>query len=243
LFDRGSFELQKQNDLQNIRSDKSLQSHALEIISETASHNYAYSWSWMGLPIIQMPEDIVLIQELIWELEPDLIVETGVAWGGGLALYSSILELVGHGEVIGIDITIPSHNKEAIMKTKFSDRIILIEGSSTDLNVFNEVANRASKNAKVLVILDSNHSHDHVLAELKLWSPLVRKGSYIIVSDTIVEHIPTQKHRIRPWGHGNNPATALEAFLESNKRFSNKNSFSDRALLSFNPGGYLIATD
>jgi cephalosporin hydroxylase len=196
----------------------------------------------MDLPIIQMPEDIVLTQELLWKLKPDYVIELGIAWGGSLAMYAAFMELSGKGQVIGIDITIPKHNAEAIMSCPVSSRISLIEGSSIDKDLFKRVASKIPKNSTVMMVLDSNHTHEHVYEELNLWSPLVQAGSYIIVSDTIVEHIPAQEHRPRPWGPGNNPYTAVIKFLDENPRFTSKNSYSDRAIASFNPAGYIQAS-
>jgi cephalosporin hydroxylase len=193
----------------------------------------------MGLPIIQMPEDIALTQEIMWETKPDFVIEAGIAWGGSLALYAAFQELQGFGQVIGIDVTIPAHNREAIMSTPVSHRISLIEGSSSDPDVFDKISSQIPTGSNVLLVLDSNHTHDHVLAELKLWSPLLQNGNFIIVSDTIVEVIPEQKHRPRPWGPGNNPMTGMQEFLKSNDGFTSSNVYSDRAIVSFNPSGYL----
>jgi cephalosporin hydroxylase len=197
----------------------------------------------MGLPIIQMPEDIVLTQEILWETKPDVIIEAGIAWGGSLAMYAGFQQLQGFGQTFGIDVTIPDHNREAILGIPVADRITLIEGSSTDPSVFAKVANEIIADANVMLILDSNHTHAHVLDELNLWSPILKKGNYIIVSDTIVEKIPAQTHRPRPWGPGNNPMTGMQEFLENNSRFTFDNVFSRRAINSFNPNGYLLCTE
>ena len=197
----------------------------------------------MGLPIIQMPEDIVLTQEILWETKPDVIIEAGIAWGGSLAMYAGFQQLQGFGQTFGIDVTIPDHNREAILGIPVADRITLIEGSSTDPSVFAKVANEIIADANVMLILDSNHTHAHVLDELNLWSPILKKGNYIIVSDTIVEKIPAQTHRPRPWGPGNNPMTGMQEFLENNSRFTFDNVYSRRAINSFNPNGYLLCTE
>lgn len=241
MFERKKFDREKIDSISEARADGKLIQKGLDFVEYSDKHRYGYNWTWMDLPIIQMPEDIVLTQELLWELKPDFVIELGIAWGGSLAMYAAFMELSGKGQVIGIDITIPKHNAEAIMSCPVSSRISLIEGSSIDKSLFDNVAARIPKGSKVMMVLDSNHTHEHVYKELTLWSPLVHADSYIIVSDTIVEHIPAQDHRPRPWGPGNNPGTAAIKFLSENPRFTSENSYSDRAIASFNPAGYLKA--
>ena len=243
MFDREKFEVEKAEEIQNALKDSELIRKGRDFIIHSDRYKYGYYWTWMGLPIIQMPEDIVLTQEIMWETKPDYVIEAGIAWGGSLALYASFQELQGFGKVIGIDVTIPNHNKQAILNTPVSHRITLVEGSSSDPDIFREISSQIPKGSNILLVLDSNHTHDHVLAELKLWSPLLQKGNYIIVSDTIVEFIPEQSHRVRPWGHGNNPMTAVQEFLQIDNRFSSNNHYSERAFTSFNPSGYLVRKD
>lgn len=242
MFDRNEFEKEKALDIKNAQSDPEFLRKGRDFLIHGDYYKYGYYWNWLGLPIIQMPEDIVLTQEILWETKPDFVIEAGIAWGGSLAMYAAFQELQGFGHVFGIDVTIPEHNFEAIMNTQVSNRITLIEASSSDPKTFEKVRNQIPFGSNVLLVLDSNHTHDHVLAELRLWSPLLQKGNYIIVSDTIVEYIPEQKHRPRPWGPGNNPMTGMQHFLSENDRFSTSNSFSDRTFASFNPSGYLICT-
>jgi cephalosporin hydroxylase len=242
MFDRQSFESEKTASIAGAKADVELVRKGLDFVAHSDKHKYGYNWTWMDLPIIQMPEDIVLTQEMLWEIQPDYVIELGIAWGGSLAMYAAFMELAGKGQVIGIDITIPKHNYEAIMACPVSSRITLIEGSSIDQNIFEKIAAQIPAGSKVMMVLDSNHTHEHVYQELNLWSPLVTSGNYIIVSDTIVEHIPTQDHRPRPWGPGNNPGTAAQKFLIENSRFTSSNKYSDRAIASFNPAGYLVAT-
>jgi len=239
VFDRAEFEKEKSEDIEKALSDPELLQKGRDFLIHSDKYKYGYFWTWMGLPIIQMPEDIVLTQEILWETRPDFVIEAGVAWGGSLAMYAAFQELQGFGHVIGIDVTIPEHNREAIMSVPVSHRITLIEGSSTDPKIFQKVADQIPAGSNILLILDSNHTHQHVLEELKLWSPLLQKGNFIVVSDTIVEVIPTQTHRPRQWGHGNNPMTGMLEFLLTNDRFSADNSFSHRTYASFNPSGYL----
>jgi len=241
MFDRKSFESEKLASIAGARADSELLRKGLDFVAHSDKHKYGYNWTWMDLPIIQMPEDIVLTQEMLWEVKPDFVIELGIAWGGSLAMYAAFMELAGKGQVIGIDITIPKHNYDAIMACPVSSRITLIEGSSIDSSIFEKVKAQIPTGSRVMMVMDSNHTHDHVYQELKLWSPLVEAGNYIIVSDTIVEHIPTQDHRPRPWGPGNNPGTAAIKFLEENTRFTSSNKYSDRAIASFNPSGYLLA--
>lgn len=239
MFDRAAFEIEKAQEIKKALGDPELLLKGRDFLIHSDRYKYGYYWTWMGLPIIQMPEDIVLTQEIMWETKPDFVIEAGIAWGGSLALYAAFQEIQGFGKVIGIDVTIPIHNREAILSTPVSHRISLVEGSSTDPKIYDQIVAQIPHNSNILLVLDSNHTHENVLAELKLWSPLLQKGNYIIVSDTIVEEIPEQKHRPRPWGPGNNPMTAMREFLKSNDRFTFANNYSDRAFTSFNPSGYL----
>jgi len=239
VFDREAFEIERAKELDNALADKDLIKLGRDFLARADTHKYGYYWNWMGLPILQMPEDIALTQEILWETKPDFVIEAGIAWGGSLAMYAAFQELQGFGRVIGIDVTIPDHNREAIMSVPVSHRIELIQGSSIDSEVFNVISSKIPAGSNILLVLDSNHTHEQVLAELKLWSPLLQKGNYIIVSDTIVEVIPTQTHRPRPWGHGNNPMTGMLEFLRENHRFSAENVYSKRTFSSFNPSGYL----
>jgi cephalosporin hydroxylase len=208
-------------------------------VNQSNLRKYAYVWNWMGLPVIQMPEDLIKVQEIIYESKPDVIIETGVAWGGSLLFYASILNSIGKGKVIGIDITIPDHNRNAIMNSKGNEFITLIEGSSISREIYNEVSELVEENSNVLLILDSHHTHDHVLAELELWSPLVKNGNYIIVCDTIVEYIDAPEDRVRDWSKGNNPATAVSTFVSRNSRFEADFEYNNKSIASFHPGGFL----
>ena len=239
MFDRESFEVEKSAEIERAIADPQLLQKARDFLIHSDRYKYGYYWTWLGLPIIQMPEDIVLTQELLWETKPDFVIEAGIAWGGSLAMYAAFQEIQGFGHVFGIDVTIPEHNRQAIMNTPVSKRITLLEVSSSDPETFAKVSAQIPKGSNILLVLDSNHTHEHVLAELNLWSPLLQPGNYIIVSDTIVEEIPEQKHRPRPWGPGNNPMTGMLEFLRRNDRFDVRNSYSDRAFASFNPSGYL----
>ena len=206
---------------------------------ESNKAQYSYNFSWMGRPIIQYPQDMIAMQEIIWELKPDLIIETGIAHGGSLIYYASLLELIGKGEVLGIDIDIRQHNKTEIEKHPMYKRIRMIQGSSVSGDTFENVKEHARGKQVVLVCLDSNHTHDHVLKELELYSSLVTKGSYLVVFDTIVEDLPDNYLPGRAWARGNNPKTAIYKFLESNKEFSIDTSIDNKLLISVAPDGYL----
>ena len=210
-----------------------------------ASHQYEYSYhfTWLGRPIIQFPQDIVTVQELIWKIKPDLIIETGIAHGGSLILSASILELIGNGEILGIDLDIKKHNKIAIEKHPLYHRITMIEGSSIDKKVVNKVFQFAKNKKRILLILDSNHSQAHVTKELKLYSPLVTKGGYILVFDTIIEDMPKNwlnEHGIkRPWNKNDNPKTAVWEFLKKNHRFKIDRKYQNKSLITTAPDGFL----
>lgn len=222
-----------------IGADALLQRKANDLFAAADRRGYSYVWKWLGLPIIQVPSDVVAVQEIIWDVRPTLIIETGVARGGSVIFYASILQLLGDGHVLGVDIDIRPHNRDAIEAHPLAHRVELIEGSSIDPDVVAQVIERAASAARVIVVLDSNHTHDHVLAELRAYADLVTPGSYLIVADTIVEHIPEQDHRPRPWGPGNNPATATAAFLTERADFFAEPEVNGKLLLSSSPGGYL----
>lgn len=239
MFDKKAFDLEINEEISKASNDLELIQKARDFLALSDKYKYGYYWNWLGLPIIQMPEDIMLTQEILWQTKPDFVIETGVAWGGSLAMYATFLEIQGNGKVFGIDVALPAHNRDRIMKLPVANRITLIEGSSVDSEIFDHVAAQIPTNSTVLLVLDSNHTHQHVLAELKLWSELVTKDNFIIISDTIIENIPKQVHRPRPWGPGDNPMTAMNEFLTENKRFTNVNKYSIRTFASFNPSGYL----
>ena len=207
-----------------------------------------YRWlhqnSWMGEPFLNLPEDIITLQEIIFKTKPDYIIETGVAWGGSILYMASLLKLIGGKKVIGIDTFIPLNVKKATSKDKSLKKFIkLINGDSTSTAVINGIKKIISKSKKVLVILDSHHTHQHVLQELKIYSKFVSKNNYLICGDTIVEFIPEQKHRPRPWGPGNNPYTALTEFLSyDNNRFQIDLDICNKLLFTNHPSGYLLAT-
>lgn len=219
------------------RNEK-LQQIARDFYDESAKHKYTYHFSWMGRPIIQLPQDMLAMQEIIWRVKPDLIIECGIAHGGSIIYYASLLELVGHGEVLGIDRDIRPHNREAIEGHPMFKRIEMIEGSSIDPEVVAQVRARA-EGKKVIVVLDSNHTHAHVLEELRQYAPLVSVGSYCAVMDTVVEDMPADAFPDRPWGKGDNPKTAVWAFLDENQDFEVDREVENKLLITVAPDGYL----
>ena len=221
-------------------ADKEIQEQARALFMGSVKHRYSYNFSWLGRPIIQYPQDMIAAQEIIWQVQPDLIVETGIAHGGSLIFYASLLELIGGpGRVLGLDIDIREHNRVEIEKHPMFKRISMIQGSSIDREIADQVYAAAKNAKKVLVILDSNHTHEHVLMELDLYSPLVKKGSYLIVYDTVVEDLPDEYFNDRPWGKGNNPKTAVWEFLKKNDRFEIDKEVENKLLLTVGPDGYL----
>ena len=228
------------NNISNLRNDADIHALSRIWIREIAPYKYAYNFTWMGRPIIQFPQDMLAMQEIIWQIKPDLIIETGVAHGGSLIYYASLLELLGEGgEVLGIDIDIREHNRIEIENHPMSKCITLIQGSSTDDSIAKEVYNFAKKKKSILVILDSNHTHDHVLKEIQIYSPLVTKNSYLVVFDTLVEDMPDRFCIDRPWGKGNNPKTAVWEFMKTNDRFEIDKDIEAKLLITVAPDGYL----
>jgi cephalosporin hydroxylase len=225
--------------IRNNGENKTLLTAAEVFNVESNKAQYSYNFSWLGRPIIQYPQDMVAMQEIIWDIKPDLIIETGIAHGGSLIYYASLLEMIGTGEVLGIDVDIRAHNRSEIEKHKMFKRIQMIEGSSTSKEILDKVKKIASRKRKILVCLDSNHTHEHVLRELELYAPFVTVGSYIVVFDTIVENLPDNYLPGRPWSRANNPKTAVLEFLEKNDQFQIDKDIDRKLLISVAPGGYL----
>jgi cephalosporin hydroxylase/UDP-glucose 4-epimerase len=199
---------------------------------------YSYNFSWMGRPIIQYPQDMIAMQELIWEIKPDLIIETGIAHGGSLIYYASLMELIGKGEILGIDIDIREHNRKEIEDHPMFKRIEMIQGSAIDKAVVEEVRKHTIGKKTIMVSLDSNHTHAHVLEELKLYADFTSVGSYCVVFDTIVEDMPKGMYN-RPWDKGNNPKTAVHEFIKSTDNFIIDKQIDNKLLISVAPDGYL----
>lgn len=206
---------------------------------------YSYNFSWLGRPIIQYPQDILAMQELIWSIQPDLVIETGIAHGGSLIFSASMLELNAacggpkDAEVVGVDIDIRAHNREAIKAHPMFKRITMIQGSSIAPEIIEQVERKAKGKQRVLVCLDSNHTHDHVLTELVAYTPLTSMGSYCVVFDTLIEDMPGDMFSDRPWGPGNNPKTAVWEYLKTHPEFEIDRQIEHKLLITVAPDGYL----
>jgi cephalosporin hydroxylase len=235
-----TFEKEKKENIRQLGQNEYLHNISTKWIKEVSLYKYSYHFTWLGRPIIQFPQDIIAMQEIIWNVKPDLIIETGIAHGGSLIFYASMLELLGgNGKVLGIDIDIRKHNRVEIENHPMFNRIKMIQGSSIDDNIVQQVYDFAKNKKQILVTLDSNHTHNHVLKELQLYSPLVTKGSYLVVFDTIIEDMPEDFYSGRPWGKGNNPKTAVWEFLKTNDRFEIDKEIENKLLITVAPGGYL----
>jgi cephalosporin hydroxylase len=235
-----NFDREKAENIHKQGEDTRLRSSSLQWIIDTAFYKYSYDFTWLGRPIIQFPQDVIAMQEIVWQVKPDLIVETGIARGGSLIFYASLLELIGgNGQVLGIDVDIREHNRVEIEKHPMFKRITMIEGSSVDAGVVSRVYQYTRGKQRVLVVLDSLHTHEHVLKELEAYSPLVRKGSYLVVFDTVVEDMPAGHFTDRPWDKGNNPKTAVWEFLRRNDRFMIDKDIENKLLITAAPNGYL----
>lgn len=233
------FKLERSQRIKKLGRSALLRLAAKKFLHTLLKNKYDYNWSWLGRPIIQIPSDVQALQEIIWETKPDLIIETGIAHGGSLIFSASMLELLGNGEVVGIDVDIRKHNRKEIENHSMMKRITMIEGSSTDPGVLAVVAKIVKKHKRVMVCLDSLHSHDHVLKELELYSPFVTKGNYIVAMDTEIELWPKGFYKNRPWDKGNNPATAARSFLKNHKNFTVDKDIDAKLLISSSPGGYI----
>jgi cephalosporin hydroxylase len=230
---------ERQHRITSNNSNKKLKLAADAFNVESNKAQYSYNFSWMGRPIIQYPQDMIAMQEIIWKVQPDLIIETGIAHGGSLIYYASLLELIGKGEVLGIDIDIREHNRKEIETHPMIKRIKMLQGSSVDGELVREVEKYAHGKKSVMVCLDSNHTHQHVLDELKFYSPFVTAGSYLVVFDTIVEDLPENYLPGRAWARGDNPKTAVHEFLKTHPEFIIDIDIDNKLLVSVAPQGYL----
>lgn len=232
-----------------------IQHAADEFMRASTQPKYSYNFTWMGRPIIQYPQDMVAMQELIWSIKPDLIIETGIAHGGSLIFSASMLAQLdmcdaieagvsfnpkeSRRKILGIDIDIRSHNREAIEAHPMSSRIQMIQGSSIAPEIIEQVKQVASGHSRVLVCLDSNHTHEHVLAELQAYAPLASVGSYCVVFDTLIEDMQEDTYPDRPWSKGNNPKTAVWEWLKTHTKFEIDKSIQHKLLITVAPDGYL----
>lgn len=264
---REQFELECGENIAGMGNDRPLKERAFQWFEHSLQYKYSYNFSALGRPIIQYPQDVVAMQELVWQVRPDLIIETGIAHGGSLILNASTLALLDYCDavesgqtldprtprrrVLGIDIDIRAHNRAAIEAHPMSHRIDMIQGSSIAPAVIAQVHQIAQAHRRILVIFDSNHTHDHVLAELEAYAPLTSVGSYCIVFDTVIEDLPDSMFPNRPWGKGNNPKTAVWEYLRRLKEerrvaadgaplaFEIDNALERKLLITVAPDGYL----
>ncbi len=236
-------------------SASELETAAKKFMLESTQPKYSYNFSWMGRPIIQYPQDIQAMHELIWQIKPDLIIETGIAHGGSLIFSASQLAMLDYcdaiesGElldpkqprrrVLGIDIDIRDHNRKAIEAHPLSNRIEMIQGSSIEEKIIYQVQEIAKQYSKILICLDSNHTHEHALAELNAYAPLTSEGSYCVVFDTIIDDLPNDMFPDRPWGKGNNPKTAVWEYLKNHPEFEIDKTIQNKLLITVAPDGYL----
>ena len=240
------FEQEVRDRIENNGQNEDLVTSARAFMKASTLPKYSYNFSWLGRPIIQYPQDMIAMQELIWSIQPDLIIETGIAHGGSLIFYASMLELNAacggppDAEVLGVDIDIRAHNRAAIEAHPLFKRITMIEGSSIAPDIIAQIkAKAAGQQQRVLVCLDSNHTHDHVLAELEAYAPLTSVGSYCVVFDTVIEDMPAELFPDRPWGPGNNPKTAVWDYLKTHPEFEIDKSIQHKLLITVAPDGYL----
>ena len=232
------FKKERLDAIKAMSKDEELKKKSVEWMLHADKYKYTYNFTWMGRPIIEYPQDMIIMQELIWNVKPDLIIETGIAHGGSIIFSSSMMELLGNGgKVIAVDIDIRKHNREEIEKHPMYKNITMLEGSSVDENIVKQIADYAKKFKKVMVVLDSNHSHEHVYRELELYTPLVSLDSYILLPDTFVEFFPKGYVTDRPWDVGNNPYTAMEAFLKTTDDFEKDDSIYNKLLITEALGG------
>lgn len=245
---REGFEKERENAVAQMDGDLGFQELSKEWLNRSLAHRYPYNFDWLGLPIIQYPQDIVAVQELVWKVRPSVIVETGVARGGSLILSASLLSLLDvcfgaeappGRRVLGVDIELRAENREAIERHPMSEKIVLLEGSSISASLFQEVSGQIHREEPTMVFLDSNHTYEHVYEELRLYSQLVTAGSYLVVFDTVVESLSPDALGDRPWGRGNSPMTAVERFLAENNSFRADRAFDSKLQISVSPGGFL----
>ncbi len=232
------FNSERENAITEMGNDADLKRLSLDWMILADKYKYTYNFSWMGRPIIKFPNDIVILQEIIWKVKPDYIVETGIAHGGSIIFSASMLELIGHGEVIAVDIDIREHNRKEIEAHPMIKRITMIQGSSIDPEIVNSIKEKV-KGKKVLVCLDSLHTHDHVLKELQMYWDMVNVGSYIVCPDTFIEYFPKGYFKDRPWDVGNNTMTGLKEFLKQNDHFEIDQEINNKLVITEGFDGYL----
>lgn len=249
------FAQEVQDNIKGLAGDRELQALSRDWTRDVARHKWSYNFRWMDRPAIQFPNDAWAMQEIIWQVKPDLIIESGIAHGGSLIYYASLLAMLdmcdaveagvpcdpgqSRRKVLGLDIDIRAHNRQAIEAHPMRPWIRMIEGSSIAPETVAQVVDMAKDYKRILVSLDSNHTHDHVLAELQAYAPLVSPGSYCVVFDTIVDDMPAALSADRPWGPGNNPKTALREYLKTHPEFEIDADIHHKLLITVAPDGFL----
>jgi len=239
------FKKESEIEIGEMSRDSDLKKLSMDWMNAANSRKYSYHFEWLGRPIIQYPQDMVAMQEIIWNVKPDLIIETGVAQGGSLIYYASLMELLETtnvsigGRIIGIDNDIRTHNRSAIESHPLFRRIDLIEGSSVNSSTRDQVSKKIGNARNILVVLDSLHTHEHVLMEMEMYQSFVSDKSYLVVFDTVIEFMKKDMFNDRPWGVGDNPLTAVYEFLKTNKEFSIDEEIHEKLQISVAPNGYL----
>lgn len=239
------FELERAQRIEKLGQDQAFQAQSRNWLEQSMRRQYVYNFSWMGRPIIQNPIDMIAMQELLWQVQPDLVIETGIAHGGSIIFSASMLELIAacggnpDAKVIGIDIDIREHNRQAILQHPMSRRITMLQGSSVAEDIVAQVKKMAEGKQKIMVFLDSNHTHEHVLAELNAYAPLVTKDSYCVVFDTFVEDVPADVFDDRPWHPGNSPKSAVHAYLQSHPEWMIDRAMQHKLQITVAPDGFL----
>jgi|TARA_B100000959_G_scaffold222682_1_gene235808 cephalosporin hydroxylase len=248
------FASERAKNVREMSKDVNINRLGLDFLCKTAHYNYSYNFDWLSRPIIQYPQDIIAFQEIVWRIKPDLIIEMGVARGGSLILSASLLAMIDLSEygttnvspradkprrVLGVDIDIRDQNRTALESHFLFPRINLIEGSSIDEKIISKVNNIAMDYNNIIVCLDSNHTYKHVLAELEAYALLTSIGSYCIVFDTVIEDMPIEMHKNRPWNPGNSPKTAVREFIKNNSGFKIDKKIQDKLLITAAPDGFL----
>ena len=239
------FKKESEIEIGEMSRDSDLKKLSMDWMNAANSRKYSYHFEWLGRPIIQYPQDMVAMQEIIWNVKPDLIIETGIAQGGSLIYYASLMELLETtnvsigGRIIGIDNDIRTHNRSAIESHPLFRRIDLIEGSSVNSSTRDQVSKKIGNARNILVVLDSLHTHEHVLMEMEMYQSFVSDKSYLVVFDTVIEFMKKDMFNDRPWGVGDNPLTAVHEFLKTNKEFSIDKEIHEKLQISVAPNGYL----
>lgn len=235
-----NFKKKVDKNIKLMSQDKNLKKKSIDWMLHADKYKYTYNFRWMGIPIIKFPNDILALQEIIWKVKPDVIIETGIAHGGSIIFSATMLELIGKdGLVIGVDIDIRKHNRVEIEKSKFYKRIKMFEGSSVSKKIIKKIKSLIKPKSKVMVFLDSNHTYPHVMKEIEIYSKLVTKNSYLVVEDTFTEFFPKNYFSNRPWDVGNNPLIAINEFLKKNKNFKIDKNLNEKLSITETFDGYL----